>query len=182
MERQIAARYAEALFSLARERDEIDRVDSDLKAVAALLAEVSEFARLLEHPEVAQERKYSLLEEVLGEAILPVTLSFLKLVVRRGRSELLGLVEEEYRLLAEESRGIEKVEVASATPLTSDQENRLRSALERLTNKKVEIATRLDPGLLAGVRAQIGHRLIDGSAAGRLQELRSKFKDIGGAG
>ncbi|NIM06095.1 MAG: ATP synthase F1 subunit delta, partial [Armatimonadetes bacterium] len=111
MERQIAARYAEALFSLARERDEIDRVDSDLKAVAALLAEVSEFARLLEHPEVAQERKYSLLEEVLGEAILPVTLSFLKLVVRRGRSELLGLVEEEYRLLAEESRGIEKVEV-----------------------------------------------------------------------
>jgi F0F1-type ATP synthase delta subunit len=36
MERQIASRYAEALFFLAQERGEIDRVEADLKAVLAL--------------------------------------------------------------------------------------------------------------------------------------------------
>jgi F-type H+-transporting ATPase subunit delta len=182
MERQVAARYAEALFSLVREKNEIDRVETDLQAVAGLLKEVLDFARLLEHPEVAEERKFRLLEEALGEALLPVTLSFLKLLVKRERSELLPLVEEEYRLLADEARGIEKVEVSTAVALTGEEEGRLRAALERLTGKKVEITTRLEADILAGVRAQVGHRLIDGSAAGRLGALRSKLREAGGGG
>jgi len=182
MERQVAARYAEALFSLAGERDEVERIDGDLKTAAALFGEMPDMPRLLEHPEVAEERKFHLLERTFGDSILPATLSFLRLLVRRGRSQLLSLVEEEYRLLADAAAGIEKAEVTAARPLAAKQEERLRLALERLTGKEIEIEVRLEPELLAGLRVQIGHRLIDGSAAGRLEALHFKLKEAGRGG
>ncbi len=180
MEHQIAARYAEALFSLAREKGEEDRVEADLAAVYSLLQEAPDLGRVFDHPEMPLERKVHLLEQVFGE-VQPITLSFVKLLVRRGRSALVGIVGEEYALLADAARGVAEVEVASAVELTADQQNRVRQALERLTGKKVKLRAQVEPGLLASVRVQIGDRRIDGSAAGRLEALGAKLKEAAGA-
>jgi F-type H+-transporting ATPase subunit delta len=180
MDRQVASRYAEALFPLAWERKESDRVEADLKAVVRLLADLPDFSRMLEHPEVSREHKFNLLDKTIGNNVLPTTMSFLKLLVKRRRSGLIGLVEEEYERFAYEARGIEKVEVTASVALTPEQNRRLEQALVRMTGKKVEIKSRVDARLLAGVKVQIGDRVIDGSAAGRLEALRSILKETGG--
>jgi F-type H+-transporting ATPase subunit delta len=81
--------------------------------------------------------------------------------------------------LADEARGLAEAWVETAIPLTSDQEQRLRAALERMTGKMVEMHMRMEPEVLAGVRVRIGDHLIDGSAAGRLQAMRSATQGTG---
>jgi len=41
--------------------------------------------------------------------------------------------------------------------------------------KRVKLDERVDPAVLAGVRLQVGHKLIDGSAAGRLARMREQL-------
>lgn len=179
MDRQVASRYAEALFALAQARNEVEQVDADLKAAAQLLAELPDFARLLRHPEIPEARKFQLLDRAFADALLPTAQSFLKLLVKRRRSELLAMVQEEYRLRADAAEGLERVQVTAAAPLTPEQGQRLQQTLERLTGKQVLMELRVDLGLLAGAKVEIEHRLIDGSAAGRLEAMRSRLKEAG---
>jgi len=51
----------------------------------------------------------------------------------------------------------------------------LTAVLARFTGKRVLLEERTDPDVLAGVRVRVGDRLIDGSAAGRLQRLREEL-------
>lgn len=179
MERQLASRYAEALFSAAWEKKETDRIESDLKVVAQLLADVPDLGRILDHPEVALERKITLLERAFSEAVTKTTYAFLKLLVRRGRSHLISLVEDEYERLADQARGIAKVQVWTAVPMTDEQQVHLQQALQRVTGKTAELEIQIDSTILAGVRLQIGDQLVDGSAAGRLEALRASLREIG---
>jgi len=182
MERQVAARYAEALFSLAQEKGQIDEIGEELTFCADLLARQFELRRVLEHPEIDNEKKQALLERTLGDRLSETTLSFLNLLIQRGRIALLSLAAEEFEAFADRARDIQRVQVTAAGELSGDQEKRLRGALEALTGKRVELETAVDPELLAGVRVQIGDRLIDGSAAGRLDSMRAKLKEAGRIG
>ena len=182
MERQVASRYAEALFSLAQEKEQIGEIGEELALCADLLARLADFRRLLEHPEVDNERKEALLERALGERVSGITLSFLKLLIRRERISLLGMAADEFSRLADRERGLQRVRVTAAAELSREQEERLGRALESLTGTRVELEKRVDPELLAGVRVQIGHRLIDGTAAGRLENMRAKLKEAGRIG
>jgi len=182
MERQIATRYAEALFSLARENDVIAPVETDLKLLAEMLRQLPDLYRILEHPEVTLARKYALLEKIAAGAIRPLSLAFLRLLVRRRRSSLLGLVGEEYARLADEAAGMITVEVDSAVAMSSEQSARLQQALQQLTGKQVTLHVQIEPRLLAGVRVRIEDKMLDGSAAGRLEALRAIMQKTGGVG
>jgi F-type H+-transporting ATPase subunit delta len=63
----------------------------------------------------------------------------------------------------------------AAVPLIPEEQKRLASALARLTGKRVILQTHVDPSVLAGVTVQVGGRLIDGSAAGRLARMREEL-------
>jgi F-type H+-transporting ATPase subunit delta len=182
MERQIATRYAEALFSLARENNLVAPVETDLQAMAVLFRQLPDLSRMLEHPEVTLARKYVLLERTVARAVEPLTFAFLKLLVRRRRNGLLALVGEEYSRLADADAGVVRVAVDSATALSEEQSSRLQQALARLTGKQVMIQLHLAPELLAGVRVRIEDKMLDGSAAGRLEALRAIMQKTGGVG
>lgn len=179
MERQVASRYAEAVFSLAQEKKEVDQVGEDLKTVVQLVEELPDLAKVLEHPEVGEHRKYQLIDRAFAGRVSPTTIAFLKTLVQRNRSELLPYVLAEYQLLVDRSRGIERVQVDTAAPLSPEQESRLRAALEKLTGKNIIFETQVVPELLAGLRVQVNSRMIDGSAAGRLEAMRAKLKEVG---
>jgi F-type H+-transporting ATPase subunit delta len=182
MERQIATRYAEALFSLARENNLVAPVEEDLRAAAELFRQLPDLSRMLEHPEVTLNRKYVLLEKTFSRAIQPLTFAFLKLLVRRSRSSLLALLGEEYSRLADADAGLIRVEVDSAVAMSEEQSSRLQQALGRLTGKQVMLQLHLAPALLAGVRVRIEDKMLDGSAAGRLEALRAIMQKTGGVG
>jgi len=91
-------------------------------------------------------------------------------------------VGEEYSRLADADAGVVRVAVDSATALSEEQSSRLQQALARLTGKQVMIQLHLAPELLAGVRVRIEDKMLDGSAAGRLEALRAIMQKTGGVG
>ena len=173
--REIAAkRYAEAVFSLAREKGDLDRWALDLDTIAGTFADPQLFA-LLENSRVPEATKDGMLTRSLG-AVSPLALNFAKLLVQKQRVMLAADVATFYRQMVDEERGIVHAEVTTAVAVTPDEQQFIQQRLNAITHKDVRVEMRVDPAIIGGVVARIGDRLIDGSTRTRLVALRHRLE------
>ena len=172
-----ARRYSQAVFEIARETGELDRWQSDLRKIA-VLAEDESFVALLQSPKVHFDIRARLLSERLGD-ISPLALNLVYLLVTRGRLGMVGDIADEYQRLLDGYRGIEPAEVATAIPLGDEDRQRLIEQLSAIIGKKVVLKPEVDPGVVGGVVARVGGKLLDGSTRGKLMALK---RELAGGG
>ncbi|MFH0769654.1 MAG: ATP synthase F1 subunit delta [Chloroflexota bacterium] len=175
--RAYAKRYAQAVFEIAMQREELDKWQSDLKKVAGL-GEDATIAHLLESPKLPFNAKATLLGEKLGD-INPLALNLVYLLLEKGRLSMVGKIADEYQRLLDSHRGIEPAEVVTAVPLSDEDKLRLAERLGAVVSKKVVIKSEVDSKLVGGVIARIGGKLIDGSTRSKLEALK---RELSGAG
>lgn len=170
-----ARRYAEAAFQIALRDRTMAAWRADLAAASAALAD-DRLARLLANPAVPLESRERLLRTVLERrrvGALPLNLA--RLLLHRGRIEMLPRVAAELVRLDDLRQGLVHASATSAAPLEPDEIRALAGRLQQLTGGRVELETRVDPSLLGGLVVRLGDRLIDGSVRGRLERLRSRL-------
>jgi F-type H+-transporting ATPase subunit delta len=168
-----ARRYAQAVFNIALEENELDRWQSDLGKIARL-GQDDAFIALMENPKVRFEDKARLVLEPLAD-INPLALNLVYLLMTRGRLSLIGDIAGEYQRLLDSHRGIEQAEVITAVPLDAKARRRLEKDLGAVVGKKVVLQLRVDPSLLGGIIARIGGKLLDGSTHSKLMALRDEI-------
>ena len=180
MSRRFSTPYAKALLDTAgtteraiAARDELERFVEATRSFPAIL-------QMASNPGVPPRVK----EEVLGQIsdrleIGPLTRSLLVLLTKNYRlsqvSAVLGAVDR----ILDRRLGVVRAEVRTAHPLNADQEQRLRTVLERMLDKKVKLELDLDPKLLAGFVARIGSRRYDASLNGQIDRLAATLAEGG---
>jgi F-type H+-transporting ATPase subunit delta len=165
-----ARRYAQAVFDIAREKKELDRWQSDLEKVTGLTGDATIMA-LLESPKVRLEDKARILAGRLGE-VNTLALNLVYLLVARGRLGMLGDIAHEYRLLLDDYQGVARAKVTTAIALDDEDKARLAEQLGMVVGKKVVLETKVDKGLIGGIVARVGDKLLDGSTLSRLEAMR----------
>ena len=65
--------------------------------------------------------------------------------------------------------------VESATPISSSDQSQLTDLLTRRYGEGLQISFAHNPGLLGGLRIQVGSTVIDGTVQGRLRALEESF-------
>ncbi len=168
--RTYARRYSQAVFDIARERNELDKWQSDLRKIATL-GEDARFIALMENPKIHFEDKAKLLSKVLGD-VNPLALNLVYLLVTKGRLSMVADIADEYQRLLDSYRGIERAEVTTAIELDAEDKRKLEERLEAVVGKKVVVKPRVDPSVLGGVVARIGGKLLDGSTRSKLMALK----------
>ncbi|MCL6517170.1 ATP synthase F1 subunit delta [Alicyclobacillus sp.] len=175
----VARRYTRGLFSYASEHGLVRDVDGGLAVVADALRGEPKFRALLEHPLISVEEKAAMLDRVFGQAVHPIVLRFLKLLIQRGRADQTLAVADAFHTLAEEAEGLISVAVESAFPLPEAQARELEERLGQALNKRVRAVVSVNPDLLAGVRIQVGHRVIDASLVNAIQQFARNLAQRG---
>ena len=169
-----ARRYAQAVFEIALEANELDRWQSDLGKIARLASDASLVA-VLESPKLHFDVKARLLSESLGD-VSPLALNLLYLLITRGRRlGMVGDIADEYGRLLDSHRGIEHAEVTTAIPLADEDKQKLSERLSAIIGKKVALKADVDPGVVGGIVARIGGKLLDGSTRSRLVSLKREL-------
>jgi F-type H+-transporting ATPase subunit delta len=175
--RTSANRYARALFDVAlAEKTDLAKIGSDLEQFRTLLTGNTELRLALERSSVADASRVAVVEQIADK--LGLTPQVKKLLVLLTQSRKLDLVKdlaEAYneRLLAHQN--IVRADVTSAAPLTPDKVKALEESLAKVTGKKVELSTSVDPSLLGGVVAKIGSTVYDGSVKTQLAQMRQEL-------
>ncbi|GGK25781.1 F0F1 ATP synthase subunit delta [Caldalkalibacillus thermarum] len=167
----VAKRYAKALFEVAKEREELDKIEQDLQYTDQVLRENPDLVRFLTHPLVKKETKKELIGTVFADQLSPTTLSLLRLLVDRERENELSAIATYFVRLANEVRGLVDVVVTTATPLLPEKQEVLRQQLARMTGKKVRLHFVVDKGVLGGITVKIGDLIYDGTVRGKLSRF-----------
>lgn len=120
----------------------------------------------------AAEAKVSLVQDLLGGKASPQTTAIVRHLVQQPRGRRIGELLRYATSVVADQAGLAVATVSSARPIADDQLERLRVTLAEQYGRGIRINFVLDPGLIGGLRVQIGDDVIDGSVATRLNELR----------
>jgi F-type H+-transporting ATPase subunit delta len=165
-----AKRHAQAVFQLARERDEVEKWRSELKTIAATLAD-PQLRAILEDPKIHLGDKENLINKCLP-GISRLALNFTYLLVAKQRLNILEQIVSEYELMADALQGLEHAQVVTALPIDKQEEVKLTEHLATITGKKIVLTTEVDPAIIGGFVARVGDKLIDGSTKAKLEALK----------
>jgi F-type H+-transporting ATPase subunit delta len=174
-DRKLAMRYARALFTALPDPSALESADAVLSALGSAIAGHPDLELLLLHPAVPRRSKKAVLLKLAGGAAAPPVASFLSVVVDHGRAEQLPAIAEAFHAVREESQGILHAAITTAAPMTADLEAKTRSALERLTGKRIRLTASVDAKLIGGAVTQIGSTVYDGSLRTQLANLRRRM-------
>ena len=181
MNRRVANRYAMALMDLGIERNALDKIAEDLREVETTIRGSQEFKVVLMNPVITPDRKLALLTEIFGKRFDTITMSFIALLVKKGRAEFLFATAEEFLDMLDAKNNVVRAQISSATTLNADEQGEIQKKLETLTGKIVQAGFTIDPSLRGGFVARIGDRMVDASLRHQLEMLREQFKKGGAA-
>jgi F-type H+-transporting ATPase subunit delta len=170
-------RYARAAFEIAQENHELDKWLGDLQQLAAIAGNAS-FLAAMESLKISTADKAQLLKETL-RSVGPLAVNLALLLVEKSSFGLIGEIAAEYKVMLNKERGIEEAEVITAVPLDDYDREKMETSLGSITGSKIELKTVVDPGILGGVIARVGGRLLDGSTRSKLAALKRNLEGRG---
>ena len=171
----VAGHYARALFDICEPRRLVDRACAELELVSKLTRDADDLHRLLAHPEIPPAGKRRVLKQILPAELLPEIVAFLNLLVEQCQLRILEAINQAFLALRHERFGILRAKVETAHPLSPASRAQLKEALVAATGRDVFLTEVPCPELIGGVRVQVGDRIIDGSVAGRLKQMREQI-------
>ena len=174
----IALRYARGLFGLTEERKSSDSVQVDFEDLANILKADDSLIQFLAAPQLLDSDKHAVVDKVFQGKVHENLYSLIHLLVAKHRTDFIVEIADEYEILYNASRDIVGTRLITAIPLTNDEINAIRTKLNKLTGRKIDLEPEVDPKIIAGVIAIVGDKIIDRSIRHELEVLREQLLEL----
>lgn len=174
---EAAARYAQAVFELAKEAKALDAVGQDFAKFSAAWKESADLRAAAGSPLIDPDEKARALTAVakkLGASDLGRKL--IGVAAQNRRAGELPAIFAAFRALVARERGARQVEIVSARPLGAAEKTVIVEALSEKLGAKVEAEASVDEGLIGGFVVRVGSRQFDASIKAKLDALRLQLR------
>ena len=173
----VAKRYAKALLILGKEDGKALLYGEELNLFVKALEMNKELDQVFFNPIYASTKR----KKILGEIIIrlevsKIVQSFLLLLFEKGRLGLVNKINENYQHLVDELNGIVRAELITATEMTNESIEKMKSILSEKTGKKVLLKVDQDPEIIGGIIAKIGDLILDGSLKTQLFTMKESLR------
>ena len=174
---RVAVRYAKSLISLAKEKNELENVKTDIELINKLCLEVRPFLNFLKNPIINNYKKLGVFQKLFENRINELSYKFIEIVTKKGREDILPEIGEEFMKEYRTFKNIEIVSITTPIELDDDLKNEFVSLTRNIIGKekKVQIKEEVNEDLLGGFILRIGDKQIDDSVSSKLRDIRKKL-------
>ena len=169
---ELAKRYGGSLYDLAAEENLTEQLLQELQTAVDSIEAEPQYKRLLATPSVPKKERCALLDEAFRGKVHLYVLNFVKILCEKGTLRELPGCARAFRVRYNQAYGILEATAVTAIPMTAEQTARLHEKLEKVTGKKIDLSTKVEPGVLGGIRLDIEGTELDGTVQNRLATLR----------
>ncbi len=178
MAQLVANRYAKAMFQLALENGQLDTYTEQLSVVLDTFKTEHEFSKIINHPEISHDKKFSMLEKVFGSVVVPDVLGLFAIIIRKGREKEIINILEAFVNMSKKHRGIVTAYVYGPVALTETQLSSIKARLSQYMNKQVEIQFELQTDLIGGLRIIADGKIMDGTIKKQLDDMKTQLLNL----
>ena len=171
---KVAKRYAQGLLDFTKETQQTDVLFDEMKTVVQVLKDSAPLNRFLNTPFIDSKKKTNVASEIFKN-LSPLAQNFINLVIKQGRESQLRNIAQTYIDRVEAERGIQKVTITLASPISESSINAIISQ-SNLVRQNPNITTVIDPEILGGYIVRVGDQQIDASVKTQLMRVRKQFQ------
>ena len=168
---EAARRYARAMYELAKSKNEVDKVFSELQVLAKVSEGDKEIHNFLNSPLLSSEDKIKALKGALAGKVSEDVLSSLSLLADKNRLGIFQEIVTAFEAMMDEAHGVTRGVVKSAAPVGAEEKKRIEESVNKVTKKKVILTYQEDPSLMGGMITQVGGWTFDDSLQMHLHKL-----------
>lgn len=170
---EIAEVYSRALFDVAAEQGVLDRVHDELGQFADALDASRDLQVFFFSPYFSSQEKKDGIGSLVDDAD-PNMVRFLELLAERHRMPAIFRIRRELDSLWRRENRLLPVSLTSAVELDAQLVEGIGRRIEEQTGQRVDLSSRVDPGVIGGLVLQVGNMVLDASVRNRLERLRKQ--------
>ena len=175
MASQVAERYGEALFELAKESGELVRWGQQARCLAAVVKEKPQLLDFFNAVKISAEEKKQMVNTLFAGQVDNMLVHFLDLLIDKKRTKHTVEILRQFISLENAERGVAEGVVYSARKLAKEDVARIEQAMAKRQGQNLELTNRVDPRLISGIKVVIGNEVIDGSMKSKIESLKSEL-------
>lgn len=173
-EADIAKRYAEAVYGVAKEKDKVKEIYDMLNSLMELYINDSEFRNFMLHPLIENSEKKDFLGKIFTDAD-DITMNIIDYLVDKDRIEIIRYIVSEYlKLYYLENNEVEVTGIFSKE-LSKEQFDLLKTKLEKKVGKKIILKIEVNKDIIGGGIVKMGDQIIDGSIKRQIENIKNTF-------
>ena len=168
--------YALALYELAKENSELNKVEDGMDGIKTLLSKSSDFKEMILNPAVTKEEKNKVIIKIADQYNFCQTLKkFLGFLTTKNRLFFLNKIIGSFLDLISSSKGELKAKLLSSKKLSKAELEKIRSKLSKDFQAPIKIDYKHDPNLIGGLVIQVGSVMVDTSIKNKLRQLQKSM-------
>ena len=168
---ETSERYSRALFEVANESKEKDKIEKDIKNFKLVLNSNKELNNFIQDPTQSIETQNKVINLLVDRLSLSKNIKnfFLLLIVKR-RIFFANKIIESFLKLCAKKRGEVKVSLISSKDLTEIELDKISKDLSITMGSPLKLDYKVDKELIGGLKLQLGSFMIDTSIKNKLKK------------
>ena len=168
--------YALALYELAKENSELNKVEDGMDGIKTLLSKSSDFKEMILNPTVTKEEKNKVIIKIVDQYNFCQTLKkFLGFLTTKNRLFFLNQIIGSFLDLISSSKRELKAKLLSSKKLSKTELEKIRNELSKDFQSPIKIDYKHDPDLIGGLVIQVGSVMVDASIKAKLRQLQKNL-------
>ena len=168
--------YALALYELAKENSELNKVEDGMDGIRILLSKSSDFREMILNPTITKEEKNKVIIKIVDQYSFCQTLKkFLNFLTTKNRLFFLNQIIDSFLDLISNSKRELKAKLLSSKELSKTELEKIRKELSKDFQSPIKIDYEHDPDLIGGLVIQVGSVMVDTSIKSKLRQLQKSM-------
>ena len=164
-------RYARALLKSATDAKLEDTVYQEMMTVAKSYIDVPALRQTIDNPMLSKDKKEALLQVAAGEQPSALTKSFISLVLKEDRENMIQFMANSYITLYRKQKNVIRGKLTTAARVSVATEQKMRQMVESKTNGTVEFETEVNPDIIGGFILEYDTFRMDASVKSKLNNI-----------
>jgi len=174
----VAERYATALFDLALEKGAGEEIYRDSLLISETCENSKDLRLLLNSPIVNSGKKLTILQDVFEKKVHPITMTYLRIMVRKGREKFIPFIALKMVELYNEYKNILIVHFKSPVLPDAVTTKQVLDLMKNYTKSDIDLHPEVDKSLIGGFILSWKDKQYDASIRREIEEMRNAMAKV----
>jgi F-type H+-transporting ATPase subunit delta len=173
---EASERYSRALFEVAQEASDLEKIENDIKNFASLMNNSLEIKNFIHNPTQSKENQNNVIKLLAEKLNFSKNLkNFMFLLIEKRRIFFIAKIIDSFLKLCSQKRGEVKASLISSKELSEVEIENISKDLSSSMGSTIKFDYKVDKELIGGLKLQLGSYMIDTSIKNKLNKYEQKM-------